>query len=336
MLVASRDPFHLGAHGASFSQSPGTAAAHAGGVAPRFARAMSVLQIVGTLLAIPVGIGSAYSMYRANFSVETTCQSLRVNIVAMLDKSVDASTRHMLVRRDVEAFEHSCGGVDPDATAAFKALLAADKAAAPVATATARRAEVRPEAMARKAEPRPEVAERQPAASTTAVTAETEPVQRDASASDAVWLAAVRRALVTEALVTPALVTEALVTPALVTHVADPLPAADGAEAIAATPPPPAIRPIARDIHAVSDGRAQAVTLAAPAPISAPALPPPTSVAIASPRQSDADHPVPPAPIPEMASLPKEANATTVDGRTRSRLGELVAQIPLVGWALDR
>ena len=326
MLVASRDPFHLGAHDASFSQSPGTAAAHAGGVAPRFARAMSVLQIVGTLLAIPVGIGSAYSMYRANFSVETTCQSLRVNIVAMLDKSVDASTRHMLVRRDVEAFEHSCGGVDPDATAAFKALLAADKAAAPVATATARRAEVRPEAMARKAEPRPEVAERQPAASTTAVTAETEPVQRDASASDAVWLAAVRRALVTEALVTPA----------LVTHVADPLPAADATETTAATPTPPAIRPIARDIHAVSDGRAQAVTLATPAPISAPALPPPTSVAIASPRQSDADHPVPPAPIPEMASLPKEANATTVDGRTRSRLGKLVAQIPLVGWALDR
>ena len=119
MLVAKRDPFHPGAHDASFRirappRMPGSAA-------PRLARAMSALQIVGTLLAIPVGIGSAYSMYRANFSVEATCQSLRANIVVMLDKSVDASTRHMLVRRDVEAFEHSCGAVDPDATAAFKA-----------------------------------------------------------------------------------------------------------------------------------------------------------------------------------------------------------------------
>ena len=63
---------------------------------------MSALQMIGTLLAIPLGIGSAYSMYRANFSAETTCQSLRANIVSMLDKSVDARTRHMLVRRDVD------------------------------------------------------------------------------------------------------------------------------------------------------------------------------------------------------------------------------------------
>ena len=92
---------------------------------------MTVLQMVGALLAVPVGIGSAYSMYQANFSPEATCKSLRVNIVRMLDKNVDAGTRHMLVRRDVEAFEHTCGTVDPDATAAFKALLAAEKAPAP-------------------------------------------------------------------------------------------------------------------------------------------------------------------------------------------------------------
>ena len=121
MLVARRDPFHSAAHERSFS-GPG-AVPHAGGAAPRLARAVSALQIVGALLAIPVGIGSAYSMYRANFSLEATCQSLRGNIVAMLDKSVDAGTRHILVRRDVEAFQQSCGTVDPDATAAFKALL---------------------------------------------------------------------------------------------------------------------------------------------------------------------------------------------------------------------
>ena len=31
---------------------------------------MSLLQVVGTVLAIPVGLGSAYSMYKANFSAE--------------------------------------------------------------------------------------------------------------------------------------------------------------------------------------------------------------------------------------------------------------------------
>jgi hypothetical protein len=36
-----------------------------------------------------------------------------------------------------------------------------------------------------------------------------------------------------------------------------------------------------------------------------------------------------------MTPLSKEANATTVEGRPRSRLGALVAQIPLVGRALE-
>ena len=47
----------------------------------------------------------------------------------MLDKNVDAHTRHMLARHDVEAFEKTCANVDPDATAAFKSLLSADKTA---------------------------------------------------------------------------------------------------------------------------------------------------------------------------------------------------------------
>ena len=125
-----------------------------------------MLQVVGSLLAIPVGLGSAYSIYRANFSVETTCQSLRTNIVSMIDKSVDASTRRMLVRRDVEAFEQTCGAVDPDATAAFKALLAADKAPVPTAPwprPAPQRAEAQPKEAVRKAEPRPQVAAKPPA-----------------------------------------------------------------------------------------------------------------------------------------------------------------------------
>jgi hypothetical protein len=154
MLVASRDPYHSGADA---PPSPG--------VVPRLARAMSVLQVAGTLLAIPVGIGSAYTMYRANFSIDSTCQTLRTNIIAMIDKKIDAGTRRMLVRRDVEGFEKTCGGVDPDAEAAFKTLLAAD---AP------------PKAVAPKAEPAAAVVAKQPA-------------------TDDKWLDAVRTALVAHA-----------------------------------------------------------------------------------------------------------------------------------------
>ena len=160
MLVAKRDPFHPDAHDASFSHGP-RFAPHTGS-ASRFARTMTALQVVGTLLAIPVGIGSGYSMYRANFSVEATCQSLRGNIVVMLDKSVDAGTRHMLVRRDIETFENTCGTVDPDATKAFKALLATDKPATAAVTATVRHAE-----------PRSTIAAKQPVATAPAPAAET-------------------------------------------------------------------------------------------------------------------------------------------------------------------
>ena len=100
MLVARRDPFHPGAHDAPYAHDA------AGGGTPRLVRTVGMLQVIGSLLAIPVGLGSAYSIYRANFSVETTCQSLRADIISMIDKRVDAGTRRILVaprRREVRA-----------------------------------------------------------------------------------------------------------------------------------------------------------------------------------------------------------------------------------------
>jgi hypothetical protein len=132
MLVARRDPPF---DGDAQDAVPANLSAYPLRKASKFARFVTAIQMVGSLLAVPVGIASAYSFYRANFSPETTCQSLRSNIVAMLDRSVDAATRRVLVRRDVEAFEKTCGTVDPDATTAFKALLAVDKTAAPAAAA---------------------------------------------------------------------------------------------------------------------------------------------------------------------------------------------------------
>jgi hypothetical protein len=300
MLVAKRDPFHPDAPDASLSHGPG-AAPHTGS-ASRFARTMTALQVVGTLLAIPVGIGSGYSMYRANFSVEATCQSLRGNIVVMLDKSVDAGTRHMLVRRDVEAFENTCGTVDPDATKAFKALLAADKPLTPAVTATVRRAEPQPEPVVRKIEPRSAIAAKQPVATAPAPAAETEPVKRDLAAADAVWLAAVRSALLAHG-------------GEQTFGGAQALPA----QPVAAASPAltqPAARPLPRSAYSLDEP-----TAVVPAP--APVLPPPLSIVAVQAPQTNADHPVPPASIPEVV--------VGADTHPRSRLGALVAEIPFVG-----
>ena len=191
MLVATRDS--LPRPGAPDAPLHGRIPAREAGAVTRAARFMTVLQMAGSLLAIPVGLASAYSIYRANFSPETACQNLRANIVGMIDKKIDAGTRRMLVGRDVETFEKTCAAVDPDAVAAFKTLLSAEKApaiahAAVPAKENLRKAEPRP-AVAVKREPAPAPAPARPAAP--------QPAQpHDTAVSDTKWLAAVRGALV--------------------------------------------------------------------------------------------------------------------------------------------
>jgi hypothetical protein len=314
MLVAQRDPFHPGANDVPVPR---------GADATKLARVLTALQIAGTLLAVPVGLGSAYSMYRANFSAEATCLSLRTNIVAMLDRSVDANARHMLVRRDVEAFEASCGGVDPYATAAFKTLLAADKnsppVAAPAATAAAPPPEAKPETAIRKIDMHPAVAVKQPAASPPV--AEAKPTQRDLAASDAVWLGAVRQALVK--------------------HEANPALASAAAPAAIANLPATAVQtaaPVATvslEKHSLGElpgsvpATAPPISLAPPDPVAAPALSPATPVANAPAPQVDADHPVPPSAIPASASPDK------ADEQGHSRVRRWIAKIPLVNTVVQ-
>jgi hypothetical protein len=158
MLVATRDPMlQPGPHDPSRpprDHRDGMRADPAN-APPRSARFASMLQIAGSLMAIPVGLASAYSIYKANFSPDTQCQALRTSIIAMIDKKIDASTRRMLVRHDVEAFEKSCGNFDPDAKAAFVTLLAAEPRTVPVHAAPVAKAEppkVEPKAEAAKME----------------------------------------------------------------------------------------------------------------------------------------------------------------------------------------
>src|SRR3974390_1453572 len=265
MLEARREPKFDG----SLRDLPDSPPAYAAWHGSRLSSWVNVFQLVGALLAVPVALGSAYSLYRANFSPEPTCQSLRAGIISMLDKNVDASTRRALVRRDVEAFEQTCGAVDPDATKVFKALLAGDKewpaGPAPVVTETkAERTEALPTETVRKAEPRQQPT-KQPRAA-----------RREQTVSDTQWLDAVRQAMATRNSET----------------------AAERSKMIEAAP---MLRP-AQPIVIVP---APALTAAAPAPLSPSTTPAPS---VAPRLQADADHPVPPRAIPDPAEAKTTAH----------------------------
>jgi hypothetical protein len=301
MLVARRDPpLHAEAH----DSAPPLLGVHPDLRPPRLLRFVTMMQLLGSVLAVPIGLASAYSIYRANFSPETTCQNLRTNIVSMLDKSVDAGTRHMLVRRDVEAFEQNCGAVDPDATAAFKALLAADAAPKPPAIAAAPAAPKVERSAApmkdaeRKAEPRPQQIVKHTPAIRTPIASDWG--HRESGVSDAQWLDAVRHAMATHSEQQPQL------------EAARPR--------VMPVTPRPAQQAVVQPIAAPAE--------AAPAPVAAPvALAPPAVVA--TPHR-DANHPVPPDAIPD----PAEVAAMDSD-RHHSRIRRWIAKIPLMGNVID-
>jgi hypothetical protein len=92
-----------------------------------FSRLTGGVQLLGSLIGIPLALVGGYSTWHANFSPEAKCQALRANIVSMLDRKADATTLRLLVQRDVAAFQRDCDAVDPDAVAAFKTLLTAEK-----------------------------------------------------------------------------------------------------------------------------------------------------------------------------------------------------------------
>jgi hypothetical protein len=307
MLVARRDPpFHVDAQEAA----PTHPGAYQTARAPRLARFVTTIQLMGSLLAVPVGIASAYTFYRANFSPEISCQNLRSGIVAILDKSVDAATRRALVRRDIEAFEKVCGTVDPDAAVAFKALLSVNTTAAPAAAAPVapkvQRSEVAPKEAARKSEPKPEAVAKQP--STSGIRSAAEPVRRDPNVSDTQWLDAVRQALLSRAPPRSPGATHGQV----------------GAQAPAARPMP-------------AEAASPAPVAVAPAPVVQPRVPtlPPT-IAVTPPaaqQQADVDHPVPPESIPELVPPAEAAKPDERGGH--SRIGKWISEIPLLGPVVE-
>lgn len=325
MLVARRDPpLHSGDYDGSRMRGHG------------HSRFMTAVQVISTLVAIPVGLASVYSIYRSNFTAEARCESLRGNIVSMLDKSTDASTLRMLVRRDVVTFETNCGAVDPDAVKAFKALLAAKVTpkVAPMAAPAEPPKQVvhepvqKPVEMARpaappKAAPVAPVVEAKPAETkpAEAKAVEAKPVRRDAESSDANWINSVREAL-THA---PAEQEQAAkAQPETPTQPVETNLQASSVPAV--VQPPPAQARVAPEAPA-----APPVSLAAPlvAP-AAPALPEPVPVAAAPAPASAADHPVPPGSIPDAQPGAQSSTQPLAKPAEPTSGHSWLAKIPLV------
>lgn len=283
-------------------------------------RLATTLQIVGTLLGIPVGLASAYSVYHANFSDEARCETLRANIVSLLDKSADATTLRMLARRDVIAFGTACGAVDPDAVKAFNHLLAArttpapqiapQAAPAPPPQQTAHEPVQKPVEVVKQAPPpKPAVVEAKPI-HTEAKASDAKPSDaripdgkisdaktpevkaRDSRTSDEKWVASVRDALIHSPAhdeAAGATASAAQSQPAPPQHVLGTLPAP------LRTPRPTSVAP---------------TSLAAPAAVAAPSLPAPMAIAAQPAPPSAAEHPVPPGSIPDTALPDKPAETS--------------------------
>lgn len=347
MLVATRDPVHQ-----SGAPDPSSHRDHLIHMPPpRTARVMSMLQLAGSFLAIPVALGSAYTVYQTNFSPDTQCQQLRAGIIAMIDKKIDAATRRMLVRRDVETFEKSCGAFDPDAKAAFVTLLQAEPRAVPVRPAASPAPKVEavksepakaeaPKAESAKVEATKTEAAKPAPVKVEAAKVETKPeikpeMKAETPAKEAVRKVEPRPAAVARqaAPVAPAAAETEQVDPAVndarwLEAVRGALVSHDSARETAVSMRP---RAPAEESPALRSSVAPAAPAAAAPPV-APALPPATAVgeAPAPPPARSAhgdDHPVPPGSIPTPPlDIAKEVNGGS----------SWVSDIPFVGQILDK
>lgn len=337
------DKPHSGPHVA-----PGDVLAHKVAKASGLTRMVSTAQIVGSLLAVPLGLASGYSMYKANFAVDTTCQNLRANIVTMLDKNVDAATRRMLVRRDVTTFEQTCGDFDPDAHSAFKTLLAVPPApevaasapklrsALPASDVATRKVEPKadvkleaktePKSEAKsgpKSEPRVAIAEKAPAVMPQPASIES--IEREAALSDMRWLAAVREALVTN---NP----EPVVKGSAPANLEVPKPARSETVAVSRQATPPVQLQPTWTVPAQVEAPVVAAPPVVPAPAPLVAAPVPAVDVPNRVTPVHDDRPRPPAPITGPAPI---NGATDSDDSARSRIGSWIAQIPLVGRVIE-
>jgi hypothetical protein len=118
-----------------------------------------LFQLAGAALGVPAAAVGTIAAYQSYFSSDETCQKLRSNILATMERSVTPETKRSLLKKDVTDFDRLCGAGDPDARALFHAALEdpvhlaatdaapAASAAAPAAPAAAPPEPPRPQAL---------------------------------------------------------------------------------------------------------------------------------------------------------------------------------------------
>ena len=84
---------------------------------------VKLLQMTGAALAIPAAAAGTFAAYQSYFSSDVTCQKLRNNIVAIMERHVAPETKRSLLKKDVTEFDKLCGESDPDARAIFQAAI---------------------------------------------------------------------------------------------------------------------------------------------------------------------------------------------------------------------
>ena len=84
-------------------------------------RVVTTLQVLGAALGIPAAAAGSYSAYQNYFSSEATCQRLRTNILATMERRIAADAKRALLRKDIAEFDKTCGDGDPDARTVFQA-----------------------------------------------------------------------------------------------------------------------------------------------------------------------------------------------------------------------
>src|SRR5260221_9007063 len=82
-----------------------------------------ITQLVGAALGIPVAAAGVYSVYNTYFSTGTACLNLRNMIISTMEKGIPPESKATLIKKDIVAFEKTCGDIDPDARSIFLATL---------------------------------------------------------------------------------------------------------------------------------------------------------------------------------------------------------------------
>src|SRR5262252_7152077 len=70
---------------------------------------VKLLQMTGATLAIPAAAAGTFAAYQSYFSSDVTCQKLRNDIVAIMERHVAPETKRSLLKKGVTEFDKLCG-----------------------------------------------------------------------------------------------------------------------------------------------------------------------------------------------------------------------------------